>query len=474
MRSESSVFGDDEEGYANREEATEDAAKKAMNALHREGVLMMGRAVTNPNQRRNKRKASESLIEEGDDWKVCSRIQKHIGKGAQGSRALRSIEDGDIQKDESNAVATVQDFNMEPSLGSPSSYSRTRAGLARVLEGNLNPRERVDSKFWTRLKIQLLKVRIVICQYLVIQGPQYWTEGYPEGENWSACFAFRCHPDQAGYTSIAGTTVNSAKGLQDCARLIEEKLLEKIYGGEIQLGDGGATFLDPAMDYERNRQHFANLRPGLKRRLEKDEGLTMEEIGRRFDGPDNLRLPPSANSMPLGVPKMPHFQRHGLDQDTGYESEDELSPNATILGESGHKPRGRIQPNVFDAEHFQPGGQLVALPRGGNIRSSSMPLGPARRRSLHIEDTAEKYLLEETLEVDQWPKLLPSGELPYVSPPPFLETSFRPLKARPVAIKPEPVQDKEDDEVVFVREHIVEDCDLSKSPDFEPDDGIIT
>jgi hypothetical protein len=110
-------------------------------------------------------------------------------------------------------------------------------------------------------------------------------------------------------------------GLQSCARLVEQKLYEKIYSGEIYLGDGSATFSDPAMDNERNRQHFKCLPKRAKRLRGKDEGLALEELRQMLDRPDNPPLPllPStANSIPLGAVQRPPVQYCGLGQDTAY------------------------------------------------------------------------------------------------------------------------------------------------------------
>jgi hypothetical protein len=440
----------------------------AMNALHREGAFTTANAITNvvpagiaaysEPSRKNKRKTPMGLIEEGAR-RVSSRLKRDIGWQAQDLRSVQSRNEiRRLTKDESDGCDTLQKVNIKPSFRSPRSSPRTRAGLARAIQGVLEPQERANGKSFAHLGVQTLNIRTAICKYLGFQTPEYWMEGYSGGEKWWARFVTE--------QSLSGglpSLVNSVNGLQSCARLVEQKLYEKIYSGEIYLGDGSATFSDPAMDNERNRQHFKCLPKRAKRFREKAKGLTLEELRQRLDGPDNRLLPllPStANSIPIGAVQRPPIQYYGLSQDTAYGPEDELPPNAMILCDT-HKAQIRAQPNVDRFQQFEQARQQIAVPLAiaceENSRSSSMQLVPETNRILGVGYSGNRYLPEADTDSDGKRNLLPSGEHRYVSPPPFLDTPPHSSRIRPVAAdKAEIDQDQEEEEVIYMGERTIE------------------
>lgn len=295
-----------------------------------------------------------------------------------------------------------------------------------------------------------------MCDYLNIQKPEYFMEGHSGNEKWLARFPFEASPDQTDHASNA--TMISINGLQDCASLVEQKLFEKIYSGEIHLEDGCGVTSNRAAEQGRMRRSLTRRHPkAMQQRRERDEGLTLEEINQRLDSsPHNVQLPPSANFVPLGPPRLPLSQHCGPEQDTGYESEDELSPDAMILDGSENKAYGRIQSCPTDSRRFHQPMQLVAGPFGAAQEEPSRCF--SEQRTLGRDGClASKDTLNHPLSCDEWPQLLPSGEHPYVSPPPFLDTPPRLSKTRPPIAKAEPVQeDDENEEIVFIGERRVE------------------
>ena len=293
----------------------------------------------------------------------------------------------------------------------------------------------------------MLKIRTVICDHLLIQKPEYWMEGSFGSKKWFARFLSEHPSHKVGHTLIAPTVVNSLNGLQDCARRVEEKLFEKLYSGEIHLGDGGATFPNPAMDSEWNKEHFANIPPSKKRRLEMDEGRPLEEVNRRHYNSDEIALPPSANSLPLGVVEI-----CGMDEDTGYESEDELPPDAMILADPDDNERGGTQSNLTVAPQCQQVRQPVAISvNTAQAESSgfwSKQFIPASTAVARPQDAANRYIAPKGLGFHGPANLLPSGEHRYVSPPPFLDAPTRLPEMGPAIVKAEP-QDDEDDDIVW-------------------------
>jgi hypothetical protein len=262
---------------------------------------------------------------------------------------------------------------------------------------------------------------------LLIPKPRFLVERLPDAKRWRARFLSPSPlSEEVVHAILSSATINDEDGAQDCARLVEQKLFEKIYSGEIHLGDGDARFVDLAAHTDRRRQYFANLRPTRRRLLEMDEGLTLEEIGRRIDGPDTLHLPPPAMRIPLGVARKSLAQDSGLGRDTAYTSEDEVGPDAMILANTGERAIGR-------ARHDDPG--------------------------THSSQKSMLCMAEETMEADGQANVLPSGKHRYVSPPPFLDTPSRlcPNVEPGQRLKPEPVSNSSGDaEVIFVGERTVE------------------
>ncbi len=232
------------------------------------------------------------------------------------------------------------------------------------------------------------------------------------------------------------------------------------------LGDDGATFPDPAMDSEWSREHFTNLSRSKKRRLELDEGQPLEEISRRHYGPDNIALPPSASSLPLGVVERPALKIYSMDEDTGYEFEDELPLDAMILAKPDDNGRGPSQSNLLAAPPRLQARHLVAtsvsLAQAERSRFSSGQSNPANTAIARTQDAANRYFAENRQGFDRHANLLPSGEHRYVSPPPFLDTPTRLAKTGPAIIKAEP-QGNEDDDVICVGERTVVEDDGIRS-----------
>jgi hypothetical protein len=473
----SSVFGDDREGYINRTDAEEDVAKTAMNALHHGGVLVKVGAATNEApathqyrsdpQRLKKRKASGVSSKEDDSPAVFPRIKRN--DAGEVHDPMGSISHGqNSRKNEAGSVAdhTVQQVDNGASFEFTGPSARTRAGLAQVLNGGLEPSERVKGKFHAHLEVQPLKFDIVMCEYLMLPTPEYWMEGYSASGKWSARFLSDHVSGKPAHILLAPTTVTSVNGLQDCARLVEVKLFEKIYSGDIHLGDGGVTFPDPAMQDERLNQYFARLRPRARRQLETDEGLTLEEISRRVEGPEKIAVPPRADRTLSGVAEMQFVQTCGLHQDTGYEAEDALHPNAMILANTDEMLQGGRRSDPSDTLHFHQSGRPGTPPtcdvsEGGGDRSERQRIS-GRLGFNHLYDASSKHLMRDSVQPEHQPRSPSPGEHPYVSPPPFLDTPARPSGIRPAtSVKGEPLQHgDQNDEVVFVGQRTVEEGDV--------------
>lgn len=454
--SESNVFVDNEEGWDDREDAREDTAKMAMNALYREGVPMDIEATTDAisvrtksrrtesrsePQRSKKRKAPMASLWE-DGRRTCSRIKEDLGLEAQYSRAPRARTGNPLVNTvDFDTGDAVQEINIQSNFGSATSSPRTRAGLARLLKGVLQPQERVGGKFTSYVELQTLKVEIAMCDYLMIQQPEYWMERHSSGEKWLASFFSEQPAEKTGHTLIAPTIVHSLNGLQDCASRVEQGLFEKIYSGEIHLEDGCATFPDRAVQDERIRP--SGLRPGVKQLLEMDEGVALEKISQRYEGPANILLRSSANAMPLGVARRPPTQPCSWDQDTGYESEDDLPASAMILADTHDEATtGRSHFNILGAPHSQ------------QSQRARQPPTTALQR---FEAITNRNRAEQFNDPNEQPLLLPSGEHRYVSPPPFLDTPHLPCTKAPPPVKAEPQsEDHQDDEPVYVGERTIQ------------------
>ncbi|ERF70832.1 hypothetical protein EPUS_02354 [Endocarpon pusillum Z07020] len=460
------VFGDDAEGWTHKEHAKEDTAKMAINALYREGVPMDIGAIPDARpagadphaepQVPNKRKAPlGSLWEEGQrtSCRIKGRAAQHTG----GPRS--SIEDREVNTIEPDTKDDIQHVTTGSVLRPTKSSVRTRSGLAKVLKEVLEPQERV----------------MVICDHLRIQKPEYWMEGSFGRRRWFIRFLSEHPSHKVGHTLIAPTVVGSLNGLQDCARRVEEKLFEKLYSGEIYLGDGGATFLDPAMDSEWRKEDSANLPPSKKRRLEMDESRPLEEINRRHYNSDNIALPPSANSLPLGVPAL---EMCGMDEDIGYESEDELPRDAMILAKPSNSEHWGPQSNLIAAPQFQEVRQSVAASvttaQAASSSFSSKQFIPANTAIARPQDAANRCIAQKGLGLHGPANLLPSGEHRYVSPPPFLDTPTRLPKMGPAIVKVEP-QDDEDGDIVWGLEKAAASKMVRSLPsgDHAGDDGAV-
>ncbi|KAF7504005.1 hypothetical protein GJ744_002933 [Endocarpon pusillum] len=428
---QSAVFGDNAEGWTHRKHAKEDTAKMAMNALYHEGVPMDLGAIPDARpagadphaepQVPNKRKAPVGSLWEAGQRTSC-RIQGRVAKHTEGPPS--SIEDREVNTIEPDTKDGIQHITTGSVLRLTKSSERTRAGLAKVLEEVLERQERV----------------MVICDYLQIQKPEYWMEGSFGGKRWFARFLSEHPSHKVGHTLIAPTVVDSLNGLQDCARRVEEKLFEKVYSGEIYLGDNSAKFPDPAMDSEWRKEHSANLPPSKKRRLEMDEGRLLEEINRRHYHSDNIALPPSANSVPLGVPAL---EICGMDEDTGYESEDELPRDAMVLAHPEDSERRGPQSHLIAAPQCQQVRESVAASvstaQAASSRFASKQFVPANTAIDRPQDAANRCIAQKGRGLDGPANLLPSGEHRYVSPPPFLDTPTRLPKMGPaIVVKPEP------------------------------------
>ena len=266
-----------------------------------------------------------------------------------------------------------------------------------------------------------------MCEYLLISKPRFLVEQLPGARRWRARFlAPSPLSEEVVHAVLSSATINHSDGAQDCARLVEQKLFEKIYSGEIHLGDGDTRFVDPKADFERRRQYFANLRPTRRQLLEMDEGLTLEEIGRRLDGPDGPLLPPSANGIPLGVAKKALAQNCRLSQDTGYVSEDGIGSDVIILANPEERSIGRTRHGRLGTHH-----------------------------SLQTREGLAGGITEPAVVA----QLLASGEHRYVSPPPFLDTPNRRHANDELGrcVKLEPASDLSGDaEAIFVCERTVE------------------
>jgi hypothetical protein len=439
---DNNIFVDDEACWDDMVDAREDTAKMAMNALCREGVPMdvedipdaipvatkpinkPQKAINKP-QRSNKRKASMGLLQEKGQ-QISSQPKEDIGLEAQHLRAPRlGTGNPRVNIVEPDIGHNVQEFRRQPKFGPARASSRTRAGLMRRLSGILQPQERVGGKFNSYVGLRTLKVELAMCDYLMIQKPEYWTERYPYGEMWLARFLSEQPTTKIGHTLIAPTVVHSLIGSQDCARRVEHSLFEKIYGGEIPLEDGCAVFPDRALQQEQT--HQSHLRPRQKQLLERDEGLSLATINQRYDRSVQLSHPSSsAKAVPSAVAKRPLNQACRKEQDTGYESEDELPPNAMIL--AGSVTSKQLIPASNTLQRFE------AISNGNGVE-----------------------------QFDEKPHLLHSGVHRYVSPPPFLDTTRPHLPPKtalppPLKLKSETqADDPHDDDVVYVGQRSIRD-----------------
>jgi hypothetical protein len=148
----------------------------ALNALHREGVSTTVDAITDTvpagitsysePSRKNKRKTPMGSIEEGGQ-QVSSRLNRVVGRQAQDPRRVQyRNEIRRMARNESDTCDTLQKVNIKPSFRSTRSSPRTRAGLARAIQGVLGPQERTSS--FAHLGVQTLRIKTAICEYLSI------------------------------------------------------------------------------------------------------------------------------------------------------------------------------------------------------------------------------------------------------------------------------------------------------------------
>lgn len=301
----------------------------------------------------------------------------------------------------------------------------------------------------------------MICDYLSIPRPKFLTDQFSGFRQCRARFpSTQILLEEVVHAILSPSGTDYADVVNGCARLVEQKLFEKIYCGDIHLGDGDAKFADPAADADKQRHYFANLKPTRRRRLEMDEGLTLEELGRRAVGSDTIRLPPSANGIPLGVARKPMIQDHDLNKDTGYATEDEIGLEAMVLADTGKWLVKRGPDNGFAIQHTKElRGSSAALqhvarePNGGPPSNQLLPLS---RNVYHNGGYANRRLAEGSTQPDGKDHLLPAGEHPYVSLPPFLDTLNRRSHVKPGRVQPQSGSDQDDDEeVVFLGERTV-------------------
>ena len=265
---------------------------------------------------------------------------------------------------------------------------------------------------------------------------------------------------EVAHAVLSSPSIDDADVASDCARLVEQKLFGKIYSGEIHLGDGDAKFADPAAHSDRQRPYFANVRPTHRRLLEMDEAPTLHEIGRRLVGSDIPILPSSAHGISLGVASKPMIQDYGLDQDTGYASEDEIGLDAMVLANAVKGPTNRVHYSGFGTLHshqsresFTTVNHIAREMNGGH--PSNQPV-PVSRNGCRSDAYANRCQAEMTIESHGQANLLPPGDHRYVSPPPFPNIPGRRLHVESGRAQARSASDQDDDEeVTFLGERTV-------------------
>jgi hypothetical protein len=158
------VFGDPRETYVNRKDAAEDTAKKAMNALYREGVLAgvdgdpsneaIDGELRSETQSQKKRKAPSGNLED-DKRRVAARLDVIEGEKKKIAAQLKSTANNaaqDCKRANSgvNEAPSVEVVRSQPTTSPVRPIevtSRTRAGLTKALKYVSEPCARVDGRF---------------------------------------------------------------------------------------------------------------------------------------------------------------------------------------------------------------------------------------------------------------------------------------------------------------------------------------
>ena len=339
----------------------------------------------------------------------------------------------------------------------------------RCLSGISQPQARVAGKLTSDADHQMLIFDIAMCDYLKIQEPEYWTERHSFGELWFARFLTEQPTSKTGHTLIAPTVVQSLNGLQECARMVEYSLFEKIYSHEIHLEDGCAVFPDRA---SQNQQiHQSHLNPRQKRLLQRDEGSPLAKIAERYDAPAKLdHLSTTTKAVPLEVAERPIIQASRKDQETRHESGANLYTHAMMRAHGDPRAPARNQLNLSDIPQPQKARQPVTSPtlvaRGG-VSTGSKNLRRANNtaqqpQAINKVNKAEQLIKPKDANAIANPHLLPSGTHRYVSPPPFRETTRPHLATNMAPPPPKPKtqthrDDPDDDEVIYVGQRSIRD-----------------
>lgn len=475
------TFVDNEECWENVVDAIEDVAKLAMNALYREGVSMEIERIPNAipvatqphneSKESNKRKAPMSSPVD-EVRRVCARIKEATGAHTRNLGAPTGPRLGTGNPRVNTAEPGFRHNGQKSSQSrswSARSSSRTRAGLMRCLSEISQPQERVDGKFTSDAEPQMLKVEIAMCDYLKIQEPEYWTKRHSFGALWFGRFLTEQPTSKTGHTLIAPTVVRSFIGLQDCAKMVERSLFEKIYSHEIHLEDGHAVVPDRAL--QNHQSHQAHLHPRQKRPLEKDERLPLTTITKRHELPVKPgHLSMSAKAVPLKVTERPLLQASRKDEDPSHASETNIYTHAMTRAHSDTRATARSQLNVSDITQGQKARQAVTAPtivagEGGSTPSKQLITGnKITQRPEAINNANRVEQANKPKDPRTNPYFVVSGQHSYVNPPPFLETTTPHIATKIAPLPPllklksEAQRDEsDDDEVIYVGQRTIRD-----------------
>jgi hypothetical protein len=326
-----------------------------------------------------------------------------------------------------------------------------------------------------------------MCQYLKIQDPEYWTERHSLGELWFARFLTEKPTSKTGHTVIAPTVVRSLNGFQECAKMVENSLFEKIYSHEIHLEDGCAVFRDPVS--QNQQDHQSQFHPRKRRLLEKDEGLPLATIAKRYDTPAKLdHLPTSTKAVPLKVAERPIIPASIKELETRRRCEANMYTHAKLQAHADARAPARNQLNVSDIPRHQKARQPAMTPtmaaREGASISSNYPTltNITAQQSETINKVNKVKQLDERKTTNISRQFLPSGQHRYNSSALFHETTT-PHLATEMAPPPPPSAPKprlethrdapDDDEVIYIGQRTIQDVCGSVKGGVELEEGEI-
>lgn len=202
-----------------------------------------------------------------------------------------------------------------------------------------------------------------------------------------------------------------------------------VHTRETPLKNRTAICPNSAADSERLQLNFTHR--SRRQVLEQDEGLTLEEINRRVL---DEALPQPRDDAHLLSSSRPRFAGPRSYNNNGYESEDELPPSAMVPPYANRQARSKPEIPAPSKQHFSTERVLAPIRDDNRILDRTVPPPPPHKILLPAHFDPVTYRPPQSQHIPAYPiqqtRLLPTGELPYVSPPPFLDTPARPPPSR--------------------------------------------